>query len=324
MNFKQLFEEFQIDPAALIETIVNADIPSVILFKDIESRIVYVNNKFFNKHAEFLDDPSSVYGKTDFDLFPESIEHARQAFEDEQQVMKTGKPLNLIETEGKDEKGRTIIAHTRKYPLYNNKREVVGTFVITEDLTTDVATLRETQQKTDLLTKLNQELTEENTTDTLSRLYNRRFIRAELDSLLGEYKKNGIPFSTLMLDLDNFKRINDEFGHAVGDDVISYVGTTLLNIKRLKYPTIEPCRFGGDEFLVIMPNYQKEGAIAIAKDIKEAFDNQILRSGTFHESIKVSIGVACIDDNESIHDLLNDCDKRLYEAKKSGKQQIRY
>lgn len=324
MDFKRLFDDIKIDSAALIETIVNADIPSVILFKDTESRIIYVNNKFFNKHSEFQADPSSVYGKTDFDLFPESLEHAKQAFKDEQQVMKTGKPLNLIETEGKDEKGRTIIAHTRKYPLYNQNHDIIGTFVITEDLTTDIATLRETQQKTDLLTKLNRELTEENTTDTLSRLYNRRFIRAELDSLLREYKKNGTPFSAMMIDLDNFKRINDEFGHSVGDDVIAYVGTILLNIKRLKYPTIEPCRFGGDEFLVIMPNYQKAGAVSIAKDIKEAFDNQILTSGTFHESIKVSIGVACIDENENIHDLLNDCDKHLYEAKKNGKQQIRF
>lgn len=324
MDFKKLFNEFKIDSVALIETIVNADIPSVIVFKDTESRIIYVNDKFFNKHSEFQSDPSSVYGKTDFDLFPESVEHAKQAFDDEQQVMKTGNPLNLIETEGKDDKGRTIIAHTRKYPLYNQNHDVFGTFVITEDLTTDVATLRENQQKTDLLTKLNRELTEENTTDTLSRLYNRRFIRAELDSLLKEYQQNGTPFSAMMLDLDNFKRINDEFGHPVGDDVIAYVGSVLLNIKRLKYPTIEPCRFGGDEFLVIMPNYEKQGAATIAKDIKEAFDNQILRSGKFHETVKMSIGIACIDECDNIHDLLSSCDKHLYEAKKNGKQQIQF
>lgn len=324
MDFKQLFDGLKIDSVALIETIVNADIPSVILFKDTQSRILYVNNKFFHKHSEFQADPSSVYGKTDFDLFPDSLEHAKQAFDDEQQVMKTGQSLNLIETEGKDEKGRTIIAHTRKYPLYDYEHNIVGTFVITEDLTTDIATLRETQQKTDLLTKLNRELTEENTTDTLSRLYNRKFIRAELDSLLREYQENGTPFSTLMIDLDNFKRINDEFGHSVGDDVISYVGTTLLNIKRLKYPTIEPCRFGGDEFLIIMPNYQKKGAIAIAKDIKEAFDNQVLSSGAFHENVKMSIGVACIDDHKDVHELLKKCDEHLYEAKKNGKQQIRF
>lgn len=324
MEFKKFVEEYQIDPMRMIETIVEADMPSVCLFKNTESQIIYVNKRFFLKHKMFQNDPTSVYGKTDFDLFPDSIEHAKQAFEDEQQVIKTGKAINLVETEGKDEMGRTIIAHTKKFPVYNHQNEIIGTFIMTEDMTNDVATLRENQAKNELLTKLNIELTQENSIDALSSLYNRRFIRAELDSLYNAYKTQDIPFSIILIDLDNFKRVNDEFGHATGDEVITYVGTVLLNIKRQLYPTMEPCRYGGDEFLVILPTYQREGAIAIAKDIKEAFDNQILSSGHFHESVKMSIGIASIRSEEDIHQLITRCDKRLYEAKKNGKHQICY
>lgn len=165
-------------------------------------------------------------------MFSELLEHAKQAYEDEQYVMDTGISINIVEAEGKDEFNRTKIAHTRKYPLYNHHQEVVGTLVITEDLTTDVALLKESQEKTNLLTKFNQELTEENTIDVLSQLYNRRFIRAQLDSLFKKYKDSHIPFSIIMVDIDDFKGVNDQYGHSTGDDVITYIGIMLLKIKK--------------------------------------------------------------------------------------------
>lgn len=325
MKLRELFDVCGIDPMIMMEKIVEEETSSVILFKNKKSEIVYANQPFFHKHQEFQDNPSSIYGKTDFDLFPHALSHAKQAFADEQQVMKTGKAINVIESEGTDQFGRTIIAHTKKYPVYNHCHEVIGTFIITEDMTNDIATLRENQEKNDLLTKLNYQLTKENTTDSLSGLYNRRFIRSELDYLYQSFQDEETPFSVILLDLDNFKRINDEFGHAVGDEVISYVGTVLLNIKRQLYPTMEPCRYGGDEFLVILPTYQREGARAIAKSIKDAFDQHIFSYEQFHETIGMSIGVASMrKEDKNVHALLERCDHRLYLAKKNGKNQISY
>lgn len=324
MELEETLKEMNMDLIGLVKTIVDADIPTVILFKNTKSEIVYVNKPFFRKHSAFASDPKSVYGKTDFDLFPDSVEHAKQAFDDEQEVMRTGKPINIMEIEGNDKLGRTIIAHTKKFPVYDRNHKVVGILVFTEDMTNDLAVLRDNQERNKVLSKLNQELTQENTTDTLSQLYNRRFVRAELDSLHFQFEQKGIPFSAILIDLDNFKRINDTFGHSVGDDVIRFVGEVLTNIKNQMYPSIEPCRYGGDEFLVISPNYQKEGAVVIAKDIKEAFDNQILHVGDFHESIHLSMGVVCIEPNENVHEFLERCDKRLYIAKKNGRHQIQF
>lgn len=323
MDFQDMIGTYDIDIIQLVKTIIFADNPSVIVLKDCDSKIIYVNKRFYRKHKEYSQNPESVIGKTDFDLFPNSIEHAKQARADEISVMQTGQSIDIYEIEGKDECGHMTIAHTRKYPMYNSVSECIGVFVITEDVSNDIEALKENQEKNYILTKLNKELTQENTTDTLSGLYNRRFIRVQLDSLYQEYLDRKIPFSIILLDLDDFKCINDRYGHAIGDEVIRFVGKQLLNVKRNLYSTIEPCRFGGDEFLIILPMYQKEGAIKIAYDIKENFEREVLECDCFHEKISMSIGVATIE-HENVHELINECDKKLYEAKEKGKNKIVY
>ena len=97
MKLEELYTELSIDPFKLIESIVHAEGSSVILFKNRKSEILYVNEQFYHKHPQFKDCKESVLGKTDFDLFPDSQEHAKQAFNDEQKVMETGKAINVVE-----------------------------------------------------------------------------------------------------------------------------------------------------------------------------------------------------------------------------------
>lgn len=324
MNYKDLLKTFPMNADKLLEMIVGTKYSYVILFKDTDSKIIYVNDRFFKKHKEFASNPDSVLGKTDFDLFPGADnEHAKQAFEDEQRVMSTGEILDVIESEGKDSLGRKKIAHTRKYPVYDNDDNVIGVIVITEDITANIETLKKTQEKNELLSELNRELTEENTLDSLTGLYNRRFIRAELNSLYDTYKSIGQLFSVILIDIDDFKHINDKYGHSTGDDVLSYIGKTLLDVKHNKFTNMLPCRYGGDEFLVILPARDIESSVAVAKFIKDKFIEPY-NTDNYHETIGLSMGVATIESSDTIHELLIRCDERLYRSKQTGKDRITY
>lgn len=124
-------------------------------------------------------------------------------------------------------------------------------------------------------------------------------------------------FSVIMIDIDNFKSINDTYGHLYGDRVILDVATILIYISDNKgYAG----RLGGDEFILILPNTSEEEAIDIGKDIMK----KIERLNTLNESerpISLSIGVyenTC----DNIHDCMNNADSAMYKSKTNGKNQI--
>lgn len=303
--------------------IVHEKTEAVVYFKDDHSRIQYVNESFFSKHKQFKDNKESVIGKTDFDLFPQN-EHALQAFNDEQRIMKTGQSIHIIEAEGINERGHTIIAHTQKYPLYNTEGKIVGIFGVSEDMTADIEALQSIDHENDILTKLNMQLTKENTTDALSGIHNRRFLRAELDSLYSDFNHDNIPFCLLSMDIDDFKHINDNYGHETGDMVIGFIGKALLELKAKYYPMIEACRQGGDEFMIVMPNTTKEQAIEIARSIQDHFRNQFFTFEDFNETISMSMGLSEIRVGDTIRNLLERADCRLYIVKRNGKDGLCY
>ncbi|MEX0661622.1 MAG: PAS domain S-box protein [Balneolaceae bacterium] len=111
-------------------------VPYSIYFKDRESRFIRINKECADKFG--LDDPEEAVGKTDFDFFDE--EHAQRAFNEEQEIMKTGEPIiNVLESEGKYQSGkRTHWASTSKFPFYDDENSIVGTFGITGDVTDQI------------------------------------------------------------------------------------------------------------------------------------------------------------------------------------------
>lgn len=311
------------DAERLLKSVVTNDMPSVFIFKDNQGHILYVNDQFYHKHPEYKNCPETVIGKTDYDLFPDCIEHAAQSFEDEQNVIHSGQPIHIFETEGKNSQGYTKVAHTRKYPLYDEENHCLGVMVVMDDVTEDISLMREKIEKNYILMKLNQELTQENSIDTLSGLYNRRFMHAKLDALYQQYQKDNSQFSIMMLDLDDFKMINDNYGHKVGDDVIVQIGHILSEVQKQLAPAIIPCRYGGDEFLIILPYYEKAEVVKIAEKIKQTFDQRVMHIDQFCDRIHLSIGIATIH-NEDICELLQRCDRYLYQAKQDGKCRICY
>lgn len=323
MDYDKFINDNQVDLRTLLKMIVHVETGAVIYFKDEKSRIQYVNDQFFLKHKDFKGNREAVIGKTDFDLFPQN-EHALQAFNDEQRVMKTGQPIHIIETEGTNERGHTIIVRTQKYPLYNQEGKVIGIFGITEDITADIEAVQSIDHENDILTKLNMQLTKENTTDALSGIHNRRFLRAELDSLYTEFYQNNTPFCILSIDIDDYKHINDNYGHETGDRVIRFIGKSLLKLKSQYYPMMEMCRQGGDEFMIIMPNTTKQQAIMAAYKIQEYFRSERFIFENFNESISMSMGLSEIREGDTVRMLLERADHRLYNVKRHGKNGLCY
>ncbi|MEM4592930.1 MAG: sensor domain-containing diguanylate cyclase, partial [Sulfolobales archaeon] len=161
--------------------------------------------------------------------------------------------------------------------------------------------------------RFEKELFKTSLTDCLTGLYNRRFIEEELEKSRALSERYGIPFSVLMIDIDDFKKINDHFGHDVGDLVLKTLATVLKHNSR---EADSVARWGGEEFLVLLHNTNFEGALSIAERLRKTVASLRLKD---IPSFTISIGVTSFKKGESIESLLRRVDTALYEAKKAGK-----
>jgi diguanylate cyclase (GGDEF)-like protein len=152
-------------------------------------------------------------------------------------------------------------------------------------------------------------------TDTLTGLYNRRYWEPELERHVELYKRYRHPFAILMLDFDNLKWVNDTFGHAAGDTALNHLATVMrLNVRDVDIP----CRFGGDEFLILMPEADKNAIQMVGRRIADSVNKTRFKLGRSFASLQVSFGAAaCPEDATEAEDLLHAADKTLYQAKQS-------
>ena len=159
--------------------------------------------------------------------------------------------------------------------------------------------------------------------DGLTDLYNRTHFREAFEQLLSQARNTRRPISLLMIDLDHFKRINDTYGHLVGDDCLRWTSNTLAE-------TLEPynallARFGGEEFIAALPNLGPEEARAVAEELRQSLRRRPCQSGDFDISISASIGVHSVDieAKNSIDSALQVADQALYAAKAEGRDCVR-
>ena len=155
-------------------------------------------------------------------------------------------------------------------------------------------------------------------TDTLTGLQNRRFLEQELERHVELYKRYRHPFALLMLDLDNLKWVNDTFGHAAGDSALKHLATLMrMNIRDVDIP----CRFGGDEFLILMPEAEKNAIQAVGRRIADSVAKTRFKLGRSFASLQVSFGTsACPEDGVEVEVLLQEADASLYRAKQQKAQ----
>ncbi|HEY2090840.1 MAG TPA: GGDEF domain-containing protein [Thermoanaerobaculia bacterium] len=156
--------------------------------------------------------------------------------------------------------------------------------------------------------------------DDLTGIWNKRYFRRQLPHEIERARVYNLPLSLLMFDVDDFKQINDSFGHTIGDVVLSELCGAVR--ETIRHPDFF-VRFGGDEFAVVLPHTDLSGAAAVAERILERVRELTIptdEEGAIRCS--VSIGLADYRNGESANDVIRRADERLYEAKRSGKNRI--
>ena len=159
-------------------------------------------------------------------------------------------------------------------------------------------------------------------TDQLTGLHNRRYMAGQLDALVRRAAAGGDAVAVLVIDIDHFKKINDSFGHAVGDEVLREFAVRLAsNVRAIDLPV----RFGGEEFVVVMPDTELDHAHRIAERIRLHVAGSPFRvlGGEELLTVTISIGVAAsIGENDGSAPLIKRADEAMYEAKASGRNRV--
>ncbi|MFO8142569.1 MAG: GGDEF domain-containing protein, partial [Marinobacter sp.] len=157
--------------------------------------------------------------------------------------------------------------------------------------------------------------------DPLTRLYNRRYFMAEGEYLLEKAKSAGEPLSVIAVDIDYFKAVNDTHGHNAGDQVLTKIAAIFKQHSRSRDLI---ARFGGEEFVILLPGADLEEARSCAERIREAVESSALvLDGGDPIRITVSLGLAEVNASlESVEDAVNRADKALYDAKNHGRNRV--
>jgi diguanylate cyclase (GGDEF)-like protein len=156
-------------------------------------------------------------------------------------------------------------------------------------------------------------------TDELTGLANRRSFLARLDAEVVRSRRSGSPLGIVLADLDDFKRVNDTYGHAAGDTALrSFAAIVHSNSRDVDLPV----RLGGEEFAVLLPDTDLEGAAQLAERIRESLEVASIDHEGASISLTASFGVSCFPSTASAENLLADADRRLYDAKRRGKNTV--
>lgn len=158
------------------------------------------------------------------------------------------------------------------------------------------------------------------TTDGLTGLFNHRYLHQTMGRLLERCRRDGRPLALIMLEIDKFKRYNDTFGHQRGDEVLRIVAELLRTGSRV---TDLVARYGGDEFMIVLPDTNKEAAGEVGERLRRAIEAYPFQFGGHIVSVTLSVGVAASpDDGVTMDALVDAVDRAQYSAKRSGGNKV--
>lgn len=165
--------------------------------------------------------------------------------------------------------------------------------------------------------------------DELAGILNRRGFNEEAGRLFKYiYSKHGLvvnrqsdrlQFSVIFIDIDNFKKVNDIYGHNEGDKVLKHTARIMKSILR---ENDIYARWGGEEFVVALPQANKETAVRVAEKLCNAFADSEIELGGRVEKVTMSVGIVMHSDETTLHQMIQKADQAMYKAKKNGKNQV--
>jgi len=282
----------------LLETFLEY-IPDNVFFKDRKSRFLRISRSLADYFG--IADPAQAQNKTDVDIF--SAEHARQALSDEQEILRTGRSLIGVEEKETWPDGHESWVLTTKVPLRDRYDRIIGTMGISHNIT-------ERKQAEARIRYMALH-------DALTGLPNRTLLQDRLASAIALAHRNRNRVAVLMLDLDRFKHVNDSFGHDVGDHLLETVAKRLQSCLR---ESDIVARFGGDEFVVALPNVVEDSdAETVARKIASVLSQESVVDGHLLR-ISTSIGISQYPINgETPETLLQAADIAMYQVKSKGR-----
>ena len=168
----------------------------------------------------------------------------------------------------------------------------------------------------------NRALEEQNTLDALSGVRNRAYFDKKIQAEMKRSRREQRPLALVMLDIDHFKQINDQYGHLAGDAVIRGVAQRIQSL--LKRSSDHVCRYGGEEFALILPNTDAEGVVTLAEQIRQSIAEQPFETEIGALPVHISAGCyAAVAESEMVStDYIQAADQALYSAKHGGRNQV--
>jgi len=183
---------------------------------------------------------------------------------------------------------------------------------------------KQVRERTESLEQAYAKLEALSVTDQLTGLKNRRYLDQTLEHETGRSARNQLPMAVMLLDVDHFKHVNDQYGHLVGDDCLRAIAQRLS--KEVCRPTDVVARYGGEEFCVILPETPHAGAQVVAERIRRSIGDRPLETRIGPLAVTVSVGV-CVQVPERENDVtrfLTDADSALYHSKEEGRDRVSF
>ncbi len=300
-----------------LETILD-HIPGLVFYKDKENHYIRLNKRTAQIHGEAKE---YLIGKNMCELYPEV--QAQRYFQEDLQVIETGKPMLNIEEPHETPDG-LIWHNVTKVPLKDDTGRIIGVLGIAMDITERKRAEAEIKILVQQLETAKKNAEETAMTDSLTGLPNRRYFDEVFKLEFLRLQRSKEPLSLIMIDIDYFKLFNDHYGHIAGDNCLKDVALAIKG--ELKRSSDVAARYGGEEFVVILPNTNTQGALAIAENIRSAVEKCSIpqQASLFLNHVTISLGLATIKPAKfkTSELALKMADTALYRAKESGRNRV--